>query len=155
MANSSSKCASGPVVKAMVSRDRGNAIQQRPDGLFAPAVIYRENTSVVPANDGISVVESQTTEGFRKFDVGTRISLEDGNLVELRDDGLFVSVPEELTEDPILLTQGGLVYTPLIPGQGVITYTGDRNIIRIQNGLNNIVLTLGETFDRIEEVYLV
>ena len=142
-------------VRAMVSDDPGNSIQQRPDGLFAPAIIYRENTVVAPADDSISVVESETTDGFRKFDVGTRISLEDGNLVELRDDGLFVSVPEELTEDPILLTQGGLIYTPLVPGQGIITYTGDRNIIRIQNGLNNIVLPLGEAFDRMEEIYLV
>ena len=142
-------------VRAMVSADPGNSIQQRPDGLFAPAIIYRENTIVAPADDSISVVESETNEGFRKFDVGTRISLEDGNLVELREDGLFVTVPEELTEDPILLTQGGLIYTPLVPGQGIITYTGDRNIIRIQNGLNNIVLPLGETFDHMEEVYLV
>ena len=141
-------------VRAMVSADPNNSIQQRPDGLFAPAIIYRENTMVEAVDNSISVEVSQTPEGFRKFDIGTRISLDNGNILELREDGLFVSVDPEETET-ILLYEGALVYTPLIPGQGVITYSGDRNIIRIQNGLNNIVLPVAEAFERMEEIYLV
>lgn len=142
-------------IRAMVSADAGNSIQQRPDGLFAPAIIYRENTIVEASDDSLLIEETQTQDGFRKFEVGTRISLADGNLLELREDGLFVTVNEQTFPEKLLIHQGSLVYTPLIPGQGVIAYTGDRNIIRIQNGLNNIVLPEAEEFEKMEEVYLV
>lgn len=141
-------------VRAMVSADHGNSIQQRPDGLYAPAIVYRENTVVESDGNGISVQESQSEEGFRKFDVGVRISLANGNILQVNEDGLFVSVETEET-NPILLTQGTLSYTPLVPGEGTISYEGDRNVIRVLNGLTRIVLPLAEEFERMEELYLV
>lgn len=142
-------------VRAMVSDDPGNSIQQRPDGLFAPAIIYRENTVVEAADDSLDVTEGVTEEGFRKFEVGTRISLGDGNILELREDGLFAGFDESEAEGPILLVQGSLLYTPTIPGQGIITYTGRRNVIRVTDGLTNIILNEAEDFDQMEEIYLV
>lgn len=141
-------------VRAMISADHGNSIQQRPDGLFAPAIIYRENTVVEADGNGISVQEGQTEDGFRKFDVGVRISLANGNILQVNEDGLFVSVETEET-NPILLTQGTLSYSPLVPGEGTISYEGDRNVIRVLNGLTNIILPMAEDFDRMEEIYLV
>ena len=142
-------------VRAMVSAEHGNSIQQRPDGLFAPAIVYRENTVVEAEDETISVTESQTDDGFRKFDVGVRISLANGNILEVNEDGLFASVDIGEADPVLLLTQGSLIYTPLVPGEGTITYEGDRNVIRILNGLTNIILPVAEEFTRMEELYLV
>ena len=142
-------------VRAMVSADHGNSIQQRPDGLFAPAIVYRENTMVEAADNTVSVEESETDQGYRKFDVGVRISLESGNILQVNEDGLFVSVEIDEADRAILLYQGSLIYSPLVPGEGTITYQGDRNVIRVLNGLTNIVLPIADDFDRMEEVYLV
>ena len=121
-------------VRAMVSADHGNSIQQRPDGIYAPAIVYRENTSVINEDGSIEVSEGTDEDGYRQFTVGTRISLENGNILELREDGLFVSVEFPEVDVP-LLVQGSLTYSPLIPGQGVIVYSGRRNVIRVVDDL--------------------
>ena len=150
------KCIPGDrFVKAMVSKDHGNSIQQRPDGLFAPAIVYRENTSVVAADDSISVTEGQTEEKYRQFSIGTRISLDNGNILELREDGLFVTVTPEEQEAPVLLHQGSLLYSLLVPGEGTIMYEHDRNIIRVVGGLTRLILGEAGAFTQMEEVYLV
>lgn len=142
-------------VRAMVSADPGNSIQQRPDGLYAPAIVYRENTSVINEDGSIEVEEGTSAGGFRQFTVGTRISLESGNILEVREDGLFASVPGTAEQDLILMDQGSLTYSPLVPGEGTITYPGVRNVIRVLNGLTRIVLPVAEEFTAMEEVYLV
>lgn len=144
-------------VRAMVSADPNNSIQQRSDGLFAPAVVYRENTSVTSGDAGIDVTEGTSDEGYRRFTVGTVLSTANGNILQLNSDGLFVPSSETDPEnnDPVLLHEGSLIYSPLTPGQGRITYTNRRNAIRITNGLTRILLTQATAFEEMEEVYLV
>lgn len=142
-------------VRAMVSKDHGNSIQQRPDGIFAPAIVYRENTSIINEDGSISVEEGEDENRFRQFTVGTRISLESGNILELREDGLFVSTTEIPEEEEVFLYQGSLAYSPLVPGEGTIVYTHNRNVIRVLNGLSRIILGEAEAFTQMEEVYLI
>lgn len=143
-------------VRAMVSKLPDNSISQEPDGLYVPAIIYRENTSVIAADESIIIAEEETDEGFRRFTVGTRISDLDGNVIEVKEDGLFVEIPAGNQTYQDNLVEGSLSYSPSIPGQGIINFPdADRVFVRVVNSLIRLVLPEQPSRSRPQELYLV
>ncbi len=115
-------------VRAMVSNETGNTIQQLPDGIYVPEPDFTE-TMVTERDASVRVEEVDSLDGYRSFAVGTRISTESGNMLELREDGLFVMVDIPDAAVPILLYQGSLVYNPLTtPGTGSTQLDGPTGV---------------------------
>lgn len=155
MTNSPSKCGTAPIVKAMVSRDRGNSIQQRPDGLFAPAIVYRESTNVVPGDSSVQVTEQETEKKFKEFSITSRISDSANNTLKLLPDGLYAPEPSFPDVNVEYLYEGNLIYNPLVPAQGTVTYVKERNIIRILNNISTVIVPIRPAFENVEELYIV
>lgn len=140
-------------VKAMISNREGNSINQEPDGIYAPAIVYRENTSVIAADDSVEVTEGETLGGFREFSVGTRISVGAGNILELREDGLFVSVemPEDETQ---YIAEGAVDFSGIQPGHGVLRTNFARSLIRFGQQFVHLHMMANDPLITFSEIYL-
>lgn len=129
-------CEKGPygsLDKVAISDDPGNGIQQRPDGLYVPRVI-KHLVDVGPDSDGIGVNKTKIDDTDR-FGVEIFVSEEENNILEQREDGLFVPetvIPEVSLPTVVGSTSIQVSETELEYSVGVILSSGSGNQLTIE-----------------------